>query len=78
MVNGKKTGATAMSKGQQSNAMARALAEAEDDPVMRAALGIGSSKHDGIHHDLPGHVVYVDGSERLRHQRAAYMRTRAR
>ncbi|MDI1444212.1 hypothetical protein [Polyangium sp. 6x1] len=52
--------------------MARAIAEAENDPVFRQALGIGSAKHDGIHYDIPGHVVYIDGSERLRHQRETF------
>jgi hypothetical protein len=56
--------------------MARARAEAENDPMFREILGIGSSKHDGIHHDIPGHIVYVDGSERLRHQREAHKRRR--
>jgi hypothetical protein len=64
-------------KGAASNPMARARAEAEDDPVFREALGIGSAKHDGIHYDVPGHIIYIDGSERLRYQREQFMNRRA-
>lgn len=59
-------------KGKKEDPFAREMAAAENDPVMRAALNIGSTESDGVMYDVPGRIVYVDGTENLRYQRAKY------
>lgn len=52
--------------------LAREIAEAENDPVFRAALNIGSTESDGVMYNAPGRIIYIDGTENLRHQRAKH------
>jgi hypothetical protein len=52
--------------------LAREMAEAENDPVMRAALNIGSAENDGVLYDVPGRIIYIDGTENLRHHRTKH------
>jgi hypothetical protein len=62
--------------GKKDSPLARAMTEAQGDPLFRKAMGIGTAENDGVQYDVPGHIVYIDGSERLRHQREAYRNRR--
>jgi hypothetical protein len=60
-------------KGKKNeDPLARELADAENDPVFRAALNIGTTENDGVHYNAPGRIIYIDGTENLRHQRAKH------
>lgn len=57
--------------GKPERPMARAMREAEENPRMRKMLGLGSLEEDGMHVEPGGGIlIYIDGSERLRHQKA--------
>jgi hypothetical protein len=58
--------------------MARAVREAEESPMLRKVLGIGSPENDGMYTDIPGFAVYIDGTERLNHQRAMHEAKRSK
>ncbi len=53
--------------------MARAMATAAENPMLRKLSGIGTLDNDGLHYEpQPGHLVYIDGTEQLNHQRAKF------
>lgn len=59
--------------GQKLSPMARAMKDAEQNPMIRKILGMGSLDNDGVHLDIGnGVAVYIDGTERLNHQRAVF------
>jgi hypothetical protein len=64
--------------GAKEDPFAREMAEAENDPVMRAALNIGSVEKDGVQYDVPGRIIYIDGTENLRHMRAKHRAKRSK
>jgi hypothetical protein len=55
-----------------SNApFARTMARAEQNPMLRKVLGIGSLERTGVHENPSESVaIYIDGTERLNHLRA--------
>jgi hypothetical protein len=53
--------------------LARAVARAEQNPMLRKVLGIGSLNDDGVHVEpSEGTAIYIDGTARLNHLRAKY------
>lgn len=53
--------------------LARAVAKAEESPLLRKVLGIGSLTDDGVHVEpSEGTAIYIDGTARLNHLRAKY------
>jgi hypothetical protein len=57
--------------------LARAVAKAEESPLLRKVLGIGSLTDDGVHVEpSEGTAIYIDGTARLNHLRAKYRANR--
>lgn len=59
--------------GDKLPPMARAMKGASENPMLRKVLGMGDLNNDGVYHEpTPGTIFYIDGTERLNHQRAKY------
>ncbi len=58
--------------------MARAMATASENPMLRKIMGVGTIENDGVHFEpQAGVLVYIDGTEQINHQAAMARATRA-
>ena len=58
---------------ENESPMARAIREGESNPMLQRVMGLGALGRDGVHVEPGGGIlVYIDGSARLKNQKARY------